>query len=97
MQISSIYNQTFSKAEALRTSYFNNEKTVQKTALPIISLNGECNVPGTGAGPIAWAACIAICEATAATATVATAGAAAPSLIACVAACGPLLALPFPP
>ncbi len=56
-----------------------------------------CILPTTEAGPIAWAACIAACEAAAAAATIATGGAAGPSLIACVTACGPLLALPFPP
>lgn len=63
-------------------------------SLAIYLLN---QIPITQAGPVTWAACIASCETVAAGATVATGGAAAPSLMACVTACGPLLALPFCP
>lgn len=73
-------------------------KKVTLVAIPAILVFGsQYAVQGANGGPIAWAACIAACEAIAAAATVATAGAAAPSLMACVTACGPIFALPFPP
>lgn len=70
---------------------------VTKLVLAVITLYAMSSIPGANGGPISWAACIASCEAIAAAATAATGGAAAPSLIACVHACWPILALPFPP
>lgn len=66
-------------------------------AIPALAIYTISNIPVAEGGPITWAACIVACEAVAASATVATGGAAAASLIACVEACWPLLALPFPP
>ncbi len=62
----------------------------------MIALIGLASARQVEAGPIAWAACIAICETAAAGATAATGGAAAGSLIACVNACAPIFLLPFP-
>lgn len=72
-------------------------KNVAKVALPAIAIVALSSLPVSEAGPIAWAACIAICESIAAAATVATAGAAAGSLMACVTGCAVILPLPFPP
>lgn len=72
-------------------------RNVQTIAVPAVFIYAAANMPAADAGPIAWAACIAICEAAAVAATAATGGAAAGSLIACVNACAPLLYLPYPP
>jgi hypothetical protein len=58
---------------------------------------GAALIPGAHAGAIAYSLCVALCEAGAASATVATAGAATPAMVACLKGCLPLLALPFPP
>ncbi len=72
-------------------------RNCQKVALPAVALAAMGYLPAANAGPIIWYACIVTCETAAAAATAATGGAAAGTLLACVAACAPLLALPFPP
>ncbi|MDR2539878.1 MAG: hypothetical protein LBC45_04715 [Chlamydiales bacterium] len=72
-------------------------RNVNRIALPAIALFATSAVQTADSGPIAWAVCIAACEAVAISATAATSGAAAASLIACVKACGAILPLPFPP
>ncbi len=62
-------------------------KNINRLALPIIALFAFSSATVANAGPFAWAACIIICES----------AAAASSLMACVAGCGFILPIPFPP
>ena len=72
-------------------------RNISRAAFASLAIYLSAQIPITQAGPVTWATCIAACEAVAASATVATGGAAAPSLMACVSACGPVFVLPFCP
>ncbi len=70
-----------------------NTRTVAAIALPMLAICAIESIPVAEAGPIAYASCVAGCEALA---TVATGGPGAAFIGQCIAACWPVLAMPTP-
>jgi hypothetical protein len=68
-------------------------RNLKLLAISTVAIMALAELPMAGGGPLAYASCVAGCEALA---TVATGGPGAAFIMNCIAACWPILAMPSP-